>query len=301
MRRVPSCGKPPPDSQCRRRNILRGQGVAQVVPAQSPRSCWNGQSPLFSGPHANLLSKILPHPSMPPFAYCSHLEFKRPGGRSSQRFGDMVRRRLWRRRAPSPRPSTQGDEACALAAAAAAAGDSSANRTRSRGLASPGAPGTDASAALAGAAGAELLGVQQGAAGAGAGGGEQSGRSALSAYEAEAKKRAMKAFMSLVLDLLQRRRLWSIIPWDPSALLVLYRKHQQVYTELQAQAYERRLFAADLAAPPSRLRPQQRTMLQDVLAAAMHSRAAYGYPMAAGHVSSVMRLVSSWSSVHGVN
>ena len=31
--------------------------------------------------------------------------------------------------------------------------------------------------------------------------------------------------------------------------------------------------------------------VQDMLCAAMHARAAYGYPMAAGHVSSVMSYV----------
>lgn len=31
----------------------------------------------------------------------------------------------------------------------------------------------------------------------------------------------------------QRHKVWSIIPWDPAALLVLYRKHQEVYQTLQ--------------------------------------------------------------------
>lgn len=56
----------------------------------------------------------------------------------------------------------------------------------------------------------------------------------------------------------------------------------------QVQAYERRLFTANEDSPASVVHPTTgRTLLQDLLCAAMHSRAAYGYAMAAGHISSV--------------
>lgn len=56
----------------------------------------------------------------------------------------------------------------------------------------------------------------------------------------------------------------------------------------QVQAYERRLFTAEDEAPLSALQSEGgRTLLQDLLCAGMHSRAAYGYAMAAGHISTV--------------
>lgn len=61
--------------------------------------------------------------------------------------------------------------------------------------------------------------------------------------------------------LCSRRQLWALVPWDPAAPFVLYRKHQQVYAQLQEQAYDRRLFTADQPAPPSQLR-EGRTLLQ---------------------------------------
>ena len=128
-----------------------------------------------------------------------------------------------------------------------------------------------------------------------------------------------------------RRKLWSLVPWDPSALYLLYRSHQAVYRSLRGQAPRRRLFAPADPAPPSQLR-EGRTLLQvwvcgwgwvwgercggactkmtlsesrcrpptphtclpalqDMLCAAAHSRAAYGYAMAAGHVSSVLSYI----------
>lgn len=119
----------------------------------------------------------------------SHLEYKRPGGRSSQRFGDMVRRRLWRRRAQRPAaPGGGGDSS----AAGDACLDAAAGAVPAAGGGLRSAAADEASAELAGAAGAELAGARG-----------PEARSALSAYEAEAKKRAIKAFMSLILDLLQ--------------------------------------------------------------------------------------------------
>ena len=58
-----------------------------------------------------------------------------------------------------------------------------------------------------------------------------------------------------------RRQLWALVPWDPAAPFVLYRKHQQVYAQLQEQAFQRRLFTEDQPAPPSQLR-EGRTLLQ---------------------------------------
>ena len=81
-------------------------------------------------------------------------------------------------------------------------------------------------------------------------------------------------------------QLWTIVPWDPAALFILYKAHQEAYRQLQAQAASRRLFAPDGPAPPSLLHPGG-TLVQDLFVAAMHSRAAYGFAMEQGHVSSV--------------
>ncbi|KAL4425884.1 hypothetical protein ABPG75_009900 [Micractinium tetrahymenae] len=189
-----------------------------------------------------------------------HLEYKRPGGRAVRRFNDTVRRRLWRRRAGSaaadaPAVAVPGDAAGAPAAAAAATAAVQAGSS---------------SSAAAGAAAAAMAAAE----------------ASREAREAEAKRQAIKGFVSLVLDLLSRRQVWTIVPWDPAAIFLLYQKHQKVYEELQAQAIERRLFTADQPAPPSQLR-EGRTLLQDLLCAAMHSRAAYGFPAAAGMMSTV--------------
>lgn len=104
--------------------------------------------------------------------------------------------------------------------------------------------------------------------------------------EAASQQRAIKAFLGLVLDLLSRRQLFNIMPWDPAALYILFQGHQETYRQLQAQAFSRRLFTPDAPAPPSLLRPDG-TLVQDLLCAAVHSRAAYGFAMEQGLISSV--------------
>ena len=153
----------------------------------------------------------------------SHLHNPREGGRSSQRFGDSVRHRKWRRKDQGP-----SAQASALP-----------------------------------------VSVQQRRE-------EDSGR----------RSKAIRGFIKLVLDLLQRRQLLYLVPWDPTAPMALSRIHTAAYRTLRSQAAERRLFAGDEESPPSALRPG-RTLLQDLLCAALHSRASYGFAMAAGHVSSV--------------
>lgn len=167
----------------------------------------------------------------------NHLLFKRAGGRASQRWGDMVRRRKWRRQQAAP-------AAAGAAAAAAPAAARQAGAQRARG-------------------------------------------------DAEAQRRAIRAFLAMVVDLLSRRQLWVLLPWDPAALVLTYRQHQEDYSRLQeqAQASARRAFCADAPPDPSPLRPDSRTLLQDVLCASMHARAAYGFAMAAGHLADAMSFI----------
>jgi hypothetical protein len=169
-----------------------------------------------------------------------HLAHKRPGGRVSQRLGDSVRRRAWRRVDSS---------------AAAAAVDAPESGTRAN-ISGKGVASSAADVAVA------------------------------AQREAEAKRRAIRSFIGMVLDLLSRRKLWNIVPWDPSALVVLQKEHQETYQQLQAQAQARRLLRPDEPPPPSSMRSDG-TLLQDLMTAAVHSRAAYGFAMQAGHISSV--------------
>lgn len=126
--------------------------------------------PILVQPSANALLTYVP-----PLALHAprHLEYKRAGGRSSARFGDTVRRRMWRRRkgtasgaaAPAVAVPARSDEA-ALAAAGEAAAEAGVGA------------GTVAAATAA-------------------------ALEARAAREAEARKKAIKAFLNLVLDLLR--------------------------------------------------------------------------------------------------
>ena len=156
-----------------------------------------------------------------------HLQYKRAGGRASQRFGDLCRRRAWQRRDHGVLGSTLEPAAVVDPAVVAA-------------------------------------------------------------REAEAKNKALRGFITMILDLLARRKVWNLLPWDPAALFFLLKTHQEVYKQLQTQAYQRQIFSADTDSPPSVLHPDgSGTLLQDLLCAAVHSRAAYGFAMAAGHITSV--------------
>lgn len=109
--------------------------------------------------------------SLPSPPLARHLEYKRAGGRSSARFGDTVRRRLWRRR--------QGAAAAAAPAVAVPAG-------------------SEEAAIAAGEAAAEV-GVGAGTVAAAT----AAALEARAAREAEARKKAIKSFLNLVLDLLR--------------------------------------------------------------------------------------------------
>jgi hypothetical protein len=203
-----------------------------------------------------------------------HLQYKRPGGRASQRLGDTCRRRAWRRRSDD-----NADIVERIDGGIAAISLNTNTTSKAQGI-QINDTNTSPSAAA-------------------------------KAREAEAKNKALRGFITMVLDLLSRRKVWTLVPWDPSALFFLYRKHQEIYQELQTQATQRQIFnfAADSIPPPSMLHQKQllvkdknndnnhheeeeeigtaKTLLQDLLCGAMHSRAAYGFAMAAGHITSV--------------
>lgn len=216
--------------------------------------------PLPSGSESSSWELVIGHDTDPEgWQYGTvfgHLHNKRAGGRASQRFGDVVRRRRWRRKRDStlrsnPQPNLVSSSATTI----------------------PDSP-TPLPAS--------------------------ENKNAAKRREEQAKKKAIRAFSGMILDLLSRRNLWTLVPWDPSAFYFLYKAHMAVYQELRRQAMSRRLFpgsdplscddSRETLCPPSILHEGTsggNTLLQDLLIAATHSRAAYGFAMQAGHISSI--------------
>lgn len=151
-----------------------------------------------------------------------HLEHKRAGGRASQRFGDVVRRRLWKRRKDGRR------NACTLSAS-----------------------------------------LQD--------------RAFQATHEMESNKKALRAFLKLILDVVSKKKFWDLVPWDPGALYVVQKKHSEDYNSLQCSDG---WCGVDMEDNPP--------LLQQLIASAVHSRAAYGFAMQAGHIKSV----SSYIRLH---
>jgi len=125
---------------------------------------------------------------------------------------------------------------------------------------------------------------------------------------AESARRAasMRAFVALMLDTARRLRLWSLLPLDPAAPVVLAPRHA---ARLAADAKLFASAAVDLTGGGEEgggeagtggqdgddsLPPLPRA--SDLVAAALHARAAYGYAAAAGHLVSL----SSYALMHTV-
>lgn len=154
-----------------------------------------------------------------------HLDQKRAGGRASQRFGDVVRRRIWRRKS---------------------------------GVVSIEGGGLSAS-------------LQN--------------RAFQATHAMESNKRALRAFLKLILDVVSRKKFWEILPWDPGALYVVQKKHEEYYAAMKSSG-DGRLVNMEV----------EGTLLQSLICGAVHSRAAYGFAMQAGHIKSV----SSYIRLHTV-
>lgn len=141
-----------------------------------------------------------------------HLQSERPGGRVSQRLGDVVRRRLWVRRQDG------------------------------------GALGVDSLAHS----------IQN--------------KKFQRVHAYESNRKALREFLKLAVEVMSQERFWKTLPWDPAALYFLSKQH--------ALEYENFLLARRRVELDAKL-------LKELLCAATHSRAAYGFAMADGHVSSV--------------
>eukprot|EP00890_Picochlorum_soloecismus_P001589 jgi/Picsp_1/2430/NSC_05890-R1_alpha beta-hydrolase len=162
-----------------------------------------------------------------------HLQFKRAGGRASQRFGDTVRRRKWKR---VEKDQMQGDQV-----------------TRDH----------------------------------------KQEKAFQSRHDAEGRSRAIRSFMNILIDLFSRRKFWQLVPWDPSVVFILSQKHKEEYATLRNKTIPQQIFSPEKVAPMSILH-EQGTLLQDLICSAIHSRAAYGFAMQAGHIKSV----SSYIRLH---
>lgn len=151
-----------------------------------------------------------------------HLEQKRSGGRASQRLGDVVRRRLWKRRKDGRRMAS----------------------TLSASLQDKAFQATHAM---------------------------------------ESNKKALRAFLKLILDVVSKKKFWELVPWDPGALYIVQKKHSEDYSALRCSDD---WCGVDME--------QDAPLLQQLIASAVHSRAAYGFAMQAGHIKSV----SSYIRLH---
>eukprot|EP00884_Botryococcus_braunii_P013087 jgi/Botrbrau1/2177/Bobra.101_2s0015.1 len=111
--------------------------------------------------------------------------------------------------------------------------------------------------------------------------------------EKERRGAASRAFWSMVMSSLRRRSLLALWP-DVFALPTLQKAHQEIMAELQAAQLANALFLPFLsqsnAQGDSKIgadAAENKQLLEDLVYAVIHSRAAYGYAMLAGHMSSI--------------
>lgn len=121
------------------------------------------------------------------------------------------------------------------------------------------------------------------------------------AAETARRVAALRAFVALLAATARRLRLWNLVPLDPTALVVLAPRHA---ARLAADA---KLFGGarvDMSGAAEEegdggeggARPLPPLRASDLMTAALHSRAAYGYAAAAGHLASL----SSYAMMHTV-
>lgn len=225
-----------------------------------------------------------------------HLDLPRIGGRSSCRtLQDFVRRRRWicrddqaaaRLLAQNHQQYYELSQSSAERMATSAAqglGDMPVRRREGADREAQAAP--DASAAKAAGQAAEALLTNPLA---------LQATKARKHTEFERRKGVLRAFMTMLIESIKRHQLWNMMPWDPGAWWVLFTTHQKALAELQQQyaGAEVQLpgvgsqhAEADAAAAAEGQQPPN--LLRDMLCAAVHSRASYGFAMQAGHLASV--------------
>ncbi|KAK9788836.1 hypothetical protein WJX73_008421 [Symbiochloris irregularis] len=231
-----------------------------------------------------------------------HLEYDRPGGRASHRATDFVRRRCWKLQ-EAERPASTAQQ-----------GQASGNADEKEGMPSHasylGGKVTDAvRAAVATGQLAEGSLVSPAT--------HMHGSRLRRQAEGDRRLGALRAFRAMLGNTLRRRTLWGMVPLDPAAWLVMLHAHSQA---LQAQERGQmdgggKILPLGLhhrdADNPSAPEHQDlfnqgcepehmHALLRRLNCAAMHSRAAYGYAMAAGHLSSLVNF-ALLQTVHQVS
>ncbi|BDA50637.1 probable Sn1-specific diacylglycerol lipase alpha at N-terminal half [Coccomyxa sp. Obi] len=190
-----------------------------------------------------------------------HLEYSRPGGRSSQRAGDFVRRRLWRRKAASQSSGAH----CEVSGAERTAG---------------------AAVAAAGSAVSSLVSPVF----------SMQGVRVRKQTELEKRKAAVMKLVGMLTSMFRRRHFYEVLPMDPVAWPLLLAAHREALrTSMAELAVLHRVDASTMLPPAAKEHAStgeqdvpHMSLLQVLLCGAMHSRAAYGYAMAAGHLSSLL-------------
>ena len=279
---------PPPPAAAAAAAAARGPFSPSSIPPSSPSSSsqWRLVVDDASDPDGWRYASVF-----------KHLEYERQGGRASQRLGDLVRRRRWvREGGGGGSPSSSAASAAAAAAAEAAAA------ARAAAAASAAVFAADATAAAPGEPAAT-------AAAAPGGGSSESAR--IRAADAARRLSALRAFVALLSATVSRRSLWSLLPLDPAAPVVLAPRHAAAmvscakeFRNCRAVLEEDAATAAENAAndnidsssSPSSTSTSSFPRAADLVLASLHSRAAYGYAAAAGHLASL----TSYAKMHTV-
>ncbi|GMH33064.1 hypothetical protein BSKO_00898 [Bryopsis sp. KO-2023] len=96
--------------------------------------------------------------------------------------------------------------------------------------------------------------------------------------------RGLRAFVGMFSEVLQRRQIWEVLPWDPGAWLVVHAEHQE---------YIKALLSLEAAIKKCALSTEavSKELMLEIECGAVHSRAAYGYVLWAGHMESVDAVV----------
>ncbi|KAA6423739.1 MAG: hypothetical protein FRX49_06310, partial [Trebouxia sp. A1-2] len=223
----------------------------QFDKARSPRHCpesWEPVVTISTDPDGYQYASVF-----------KHFDYAREGGRASQRATDFVRRRLWRKKAGPSHASAieQGRPAADKHAAAAV----------TNALISP-------TTVMFGAR------VRK-------------------ETETERRKSVVRIFVGMFAGCIKRHQIWNVVPWDPGAWWVMYNQHQAALLELQQNNMHNQIDLKALSEPVDQSQPnaadklseddeQRPTLVRELLCAAIHSRAAYGYAMAAGHMSNLL-------------
>lgn len=104
------------------------------------------------------------------------------------------------------------------------------------------------------------------------------------------RSKAVKSFIAMWDDMFKRRDFAELLPWDPFAFFSLRGRHICEYNTLSNKAKEENAIVPMEALSGSILH-NEGSLLQDLLCGAMHSRAAYGYAMHAGHMGSIFSFI----------